>query len=167
MPMMMTMQSKHSMASPIEHQRIEDTIGTRVWIDEYDFLHSLYDCADNCSPKFRFPDLISACVSLVFQESKPAELIFSYLHTEMVLRDPGSTRRQAEMWKPQYNLLLALQRSPANCHPNPQFKLDQFTTACIALVVSSGEAKRRIFEQARKNTAERANRKEVSALTGM
>lgn len=155
-----------TMSKPTELPCAEETIGTRVWIAEYDFLHSLYDCADNCSPKFRFPDLISACVSLVFQEKKPADLLFTYLHTEMVLRDPGSTRRQAEMWKSQYNLLLALQRSPANCHPNPQFKLDQFTTACIALVVAGKEAKRRIFEQARKNTVERATKKDALILAG-
>ena len=29
--------------------------------------------------------------------------------------------------------LLAVQRSPANRHPNPKFQLDQLTTACVAL----------------------------------
>ena len=37
------------------------------------------------------------------------------------------------MWRPQYELLLAVQRSPANRHPNPKFQLDQLTTACVAL----------------------------------
>lgn len=154
--MMMTTPTSYPMASPIAAKRNEETIGTRVWIEEYTFLQSLYNSADNCSPKFRLPDLISACVSLAFLEPDPAKRIFTYLHTELVLRDPDSPRRQEEMWKPQYKLLLELQRSPANGHPNPQFKLDHFTTACISLVRAGEDAKRRIFEQARRNTAERA-----------
>ncbi|OGQ60366.1 MAG: hypothetical protein A3J24_11345 [Deltaproteobacteria bacterium RIFCSPLOWO2_02_FULL_53_8] len=141
-------------------QHREETIITRVWIDEYAFLQTLYNCAENCSPKFRLPDLISACVSLIFLEPDPAAHIFSYLNTTLVLRNPDTARRQERIWKPQYELLLALQKSAANAHPNPQFKLDQFTTACIALVLPEADAKRRIFEQARKNTAARAASRE-------
>jgi len=150
-----------ALARPVEAKRLEDTIDTYVWTDEYDFLRSLYDSADNTSPKFRFPDLISACVSLVFRDDNAAELIFAYLRSELVLRSPGTTRRREAMWKAQYNLLLGLQRSRGNRHPYPQFQLDQFTTACVALVRLVGDAQRRIFDQARKNTAERAGRKEA------
>jgi hypothetical protein len=149
-----------ALARPVEARRQEDTIDTYVWTDEYDFLRSLYDSADNTSPKFRFPDLISACVSLVFRDDNAAELIFDYLRSELVLRNPDTTRRREAMWKAQYNLLLGLQRSRGNKHPYPQFQLDQFTTACVALVRLAGDAQRRIFDQARKNTAERAGRKE-------
>ena len=151
-----------ALARPVEAKRHEDTIDTYVWTDEYDFLRSLYDSADNTSPKFRFPDLISACVSLVFRDDNAAELIFDYLRSELVLRNPDTTRRREAMWKAQYNLLLGLQRSRGNKHPYPQFQLDQFTTACVALVRLAGDAQRRIFDQARKNTAERAGRKEPS-----
>lgn len=151
---------------PLASNRNDDTIGTRVWIDEYAFLQSLYQSAENCSPKFRLPDLISACVSLVFNEPEPARHIFNYLHTEMILRDPDSLRRQEEMWMPQYRLLLDLQRSPANRHPHPQFKLDHFTTACITLVSRGQGTTLRIFEQARRNTAERgAQRCHTEPLT--
>ena len=149
-----------ALARPVEAKRQEDTIDTYVWTDEYDFLRSLYDSADNTSPKFRFPDLISACVSLVFRDDNAAELIFAYLRSELVLRSPDTTRRREAMWKAQYNLLLGLQRSRGNKHPYPQFQLDQFTTTCVALVRLAGDAQRRIFDQARKNTAERAGRKE-------
>ena len=125
-----------ALARPVEAKRLEDTIDTYVWTDEYDFLRSLYDSADNTSPKFRFPDLISACVSLVFRDDNAAELIFAYLRSELVLRSPDTTRRREAMWKSQYNLLLGLQRSRANKHPYPQFQLDQFTTACVALISS-------------------------------
>jgi hypothetical protein len=69
---------------PVQAKRQEDTLDTYVWTDEYDFLRSLYDSADNTSPKFRFPDLISACVSLVFRDDNAAELIFAYLRSELV-----------------------------------------------------------------------------------
>jgi hypothetical protein len=145
---------------PVEPKRMEDTIDTYVWADEYDFLRSLYDSAGNTAPKFRFPDLISACVSLVFRDDHAAELIFAYLRSDLVLRNPATTRRREAMWRAQYNLLLGLQRSRGNRHPYPQFQLDQFTTACVALVRLAGDAQRCIFDQARKNTAERAGRKE-------
>jgi hypothetical protein len=119
MPMTMTLPTHSPMASPVAAKRNDDTIGTRIWLDEYAFLQALYASADNGSPTFRMPDLISACVSLVFAEPEPAKHIFTYLHTELVLRDPDSARRQADMWQPQYQLLLALQRSPANGHPHP------------------------------------------------
>lgn len=148
------------MARPVE-TRLDDTVDTYVWVDEYDFLRSLYDSADNTSPKFRFPDLISACVSLVFHDNSAPELIFGYLRSELVLRAPATSRRREAMWKAQYDLLLSLQRSRSNKHPYPQFQLDQFTTACVALVRLAGDAQRRVFDQARKNTAERAGRKEA------
>jgi hypothetical protein len=155
-----------AVARPVEARHLGDTIDTYVWTDEYDFLRSLYDSADNTSPKFRFPDLISACVSLVFHDDDAADLIFDYLRSELVLRNPNTTRRREAMWKAQYNLLLALQRSRANKHPYPQFQLDQFTTTCVALVRLAGDAQRRIFDQARKNTAERAGRKEPLRAAG-
>jgi hypothetical protein len=161
-----TVSREFALAPPIEAKRQEDTIDTYVWTDEYDFLRSLYDSADNTSPKFRFPDLISACVSLVFHHDNAADLIFAYLRSELVLRNPGTTRRREAMWRAQYNLLLGLQRSRANKHPYPQFQLDQFTTACVALVALAGDAQRRIFDQARRNTADRAGRKDPLRATG-
>lgn len=146
------------MTAPLNASQKEDTIETRVWLEEYMYLQSLYSSAQNCSPKFRLPDLISACVSVVFREKNPEEQIFTFLHTEIVMRDPDSPRRQEAMWRPQYHLLLQLQKSPANGHPNPQFKLDHFTTTCVALAADKDDAKRRIFEQARRNTLERARR---------
>ena len=155
-----------ALARPVEAKSLKDTIDTYVWTDEYAFLRPLYDSADNTSPKFRFPDLISACVSLVFRHDDAADLIFDYLRSELVLRNPNTTRRREAMWKAQYNLLLDLQRSRANKHPYPQFQLDQFTTTCVALVSLAGDAQRRIFDQARKNTAERAGRKEPLRAAG-
>lgn len=155
-----TTTGESALARPIRARLQEDTIDTYVWSDEYDFLSCLYASAANTSPRFRFPDLISACVSLVFREDDAAQTLFDYLRSELVLRNPAPTRRREAMWKAQYNLLLGLQRSRANKHPYPQFQLDQFTTACVALVRLAGDAQRQVFDQARKNTAERAGRKD-------
>ena len=135
-----------------------DTVGTRIWLDEFAWLEARYNDAANRSPKLRYPDLISACVSLVFSEPAPERRIFAFLHTRLVLRDQETPRRQEEMWRDQYQLLLALQRSEQNRHPHPQFKLDHFTTACVALAMAQAGAQERLFEQARRNIAGRAAR---------
>jgi hypothetical protein len=132
------------------------TVVTRVWREEYSWLEALYNDAANCSPKLRFPDLISACVSLVFDGPAPKRRIFTFLHQQLVLRDQETTRRREEMWREQYALLLALQKSEQNRHPHPQFKLDHFTTACVALVMTEDGAMAKLFEQARRNIARRA-----------
>lgn len=132
------------------------TVATRVWIDEYNWLEALYNDAANCSPKLRFPDLISACVSVVFDGPTPERCIFTFLHQQLVLRDQATARRREDMWREQYALLLALQKSEQNRHPHPQFKLDHFTTACVALVMAQGGAKAKLFAQARRNIARRA-----------
>jgi hypothetical protein len=132
------------------------TVATRVWLEEYNWLEALYNDTANCSPKLRFPDLISACVSLVFDGPVPERRIFTFLHQQLVLRDQATMRRREDMWREQYALLLALQKSDQNRHPHPQFKLDHFTTACIALVMTQEGAKAKLFEQARRNIARRA-----------
>ena len=37
-----------------------DTIETRLWLEEHEWLYGLLRSSDNVSPTFRFPDLISA-----------------------------------------------------------------------------------------------------------
>lgn len=94
MQAMMSLPTKTFTAAPLAAKPSDDTISTRVWLDEYTFLQSIYHSAGNCSPKFRLPDLISACVSQVFLGSDPAGRIFGYLHTERILRDQNSVRLQ-------------------------------------------------------------------------
>lgn len=139
-----------------ETQRRADTVATRVWIEEFQALEVLYSDAGNCSPKLRYPDLISGCVSLVFDGLDPVTRVFTFLHTKLVLRDQETARRQEAIWRPQYLLLLALQKSEQNRHPHPQFKLDHFTTACVALALEEPRAAQRVFDYARRNIAQRA-----------
>jgi hypothetical protein len=144
------------LASLTPEPHYPSTVATRVWLDEFTWLESLYNDVGNSSPKLRYPDLISACVSLVFNRSGADLRVFSFLHTRLVMRDQGTARRQEEMWREQYELLLALQKSEQNRHPHPQFKLDHFTTACVALAMEEEDAKQKLFEQARRNIARRA-----------
>ncbi|MDO8770607.1 MAG: hypothetical protein Q7K57_18265 [Burkholderiaceae bacterium] len=143
----------------------QDTIDTRLWLDEHVWLYKLLRSENNLSPTFRFPDLIAACVSLVFSHADAPVRIFRFLGTQLVLRAPQTPRRREAMWRQQYELLLEVQRSPANRHPNPKFQLDQLTTACVALCRDQDESGSSILQQARHNMAERAQRGEPVQLT--
>lgn len=143
-----------------------DIIETRLCLEEHDWLYALFKSEQNVSPTFRLPDLISACVSLVFAEENAAQRIFKFLGTELVLRLPHSPRRRESMWMAQYELLLAVQQSPANMHPHPRFQLDQFTTACVALVRQADPSGANVLRQARINMAERISQRKESHLTG-
>jgi hypothetical protein len=149
---------QHTVASPTEESDTQDVIETRLWLEEHDWLYRLLRSTENVSPTFRFPDLISACVSLVFEHHDAPARIFRFLGTELVLRSPQTPRRRESMWRPQYELLLALQRSPANRHPNPKFQLDQLTTACVALSRIEDGSGAAVLRQARCNMAERSHR---------
>ena len=134
----------------------QEIIETRLWLEEHDWLYRLLRSESNVSPTFRFPDLISACVSLVFALPDAPARIFRFLGTELVLRSPQTPRRRESMWRSQYQLLLDLQRSPANRHPNPKFQLDQLTTACVALCQTQYPAGTSVLHQARLNMVNRS-----------
>jgi len=142
-----------------------ETVETRLWVDEHDWLYTLLHSEHNIAPTFRFPDLISACVSLVFTREDAVFLIFRFLGTQLILRPLQTPRRRESMWRAQYELLLAVQRSPANRHPNPKFQLDQLTTACVALCREHDDSGKLVLQQARKNMAERALRQEHMRLS--
>ncbi len=146
--------------------RQRDTVETQLWLDEHEWLHALLKSADNVSPTFRFPDLISACVTLALGEPGGAERIFGYLGKELVLRDPRTPRRREYLWREQFNLLRDLQLSDANRHPNPMFQLDQLTTACVALARRCEDAAARVLQHARLNMAKRTVRGPVPKPSG-
>ena len=154
-----------NLASHLNEGETHDVIETRLWLNEHDWLYDLLRSEDNVSPTFRFPDLISACVSLIFKHQDASTHIFRFLGTELVLRSPQTPRRRESMWRPQYQLLLDLQRSPANRHPTPKFQLDQLTTACVALCQGLDKSGESILQQARRNMAARTQQ-EQTALPG-
>ena len=152
-----TTRQHETLPTPLEDNS-QDTIETRLWLDEHVWLYKLLRSENNVSPTFRFPDLIAACVSLVFTHEDAPLHIFRFLGTQLVLRAPQTPRRRESMWRQQYELLLEVQRSHANRHPNPKFQLDQLTTACVALCREQDESGISTLQQARRNMAERAQR---------
>ena len=110
-----------------------ETVDTLLWLGEHDWLYELLRSEVNVAPRFRMPDLISACVSQLFAKDDASQRLFSYLGAELILREPGTVRRREVMWRSQFVQLQALQLSPINRYPNPQFQLDQLTTGCVAL----------------------------------
>lgn len=133
-------------------------VETRLWIEEHEWLYGLLRSASNVSPTFRLPDLISACVAIIFAAPDAAHRIFGFLGAELILRDPMTPRRRESMWRSQYEQLQELQRSPLNRHPHPKFQLDQLTTACVALCRQADDTGVNVLRQARHNMAERALR---------
>ncbi|WP_415842407.1 hypothetical protein, partial [Paracidovorax anthurii] len=132
-----------------------EVVETRLWMEEHGWLYALLRSSDNVAPTFRLPDLLSACVAIVFQRGDAAERIFGFLGTDLVMRSPTTPRRRESLWRPQYELLHALQCSPANKHPNPRFGLDQITTACVALCQRADASGAAVLRQARHNMVER------------
>ena len=79
---------------PRPHENgLQEIIETRLWLEEHDWLYWLLRSETNVSPTFRFPDLISACVSQVFAQPDASACIFRFLGTELVLRSPQTPRR--------------------------------------------------------------------------
>ena len=77
---------QHHISPPSEENKVHVVIETRLWLEEHDWLYSLLRSEENVSPTFRFPDLISACISLVFTHQNPSARIFEYLGRELVLQ---------------------------------------------------------------------------------
>jgi len=140
------------------------TVETRLWLEEHAWLYELLKSPLNQAPTFRFPDLISACVSAVMTPPEGWRALFVYLGTRLVLRDPATARRRETMWRRQYEQLQALQRSPANQHPNPKFQLDQLTTAAVALCREADVSGALVLQHARQNMARRAAGRTAAAL---
>lgn len=132
-----------------------DVVETRLWLEEHNWLYALLHSDANVAPTFRLPDLLSACVAIVFARTNAAESIFGFLGTSLVMRSPVTPRRRESLWRPQFELLHDLQCSPANKHPNPKFQLDQLTTACVALCQLEDPSGAEVLRQARRNMVER------------
>lgn len=135
-----------------------DTIEVRLWLQEYAWLHGLLQSPSNVGPTFRLPDLISAAVTLSLAHEAGCAMVFQFLGAELILREPQTTRRRELIWRAQYEQLRALQRSPANRHPNPNFQLDQLVTGCVAQARRADESGNQLLQRARMNMAERARR---------
>ena len=145
-----------SMANPIDSDERHPTVQTRVWIEEHSWLHLLFKSPRNTSPKFRFPDLLSACVSLAMSSDDSRRRLIEYLVTQLTLRDPGTERRSCDIWPAQFDQLLQTHRAPWNRFPNPMFELDHLTTACVAVAMTLPDGEAAVLRQARTNLLARS-----------
>jgi hypothetical protein len=155
MQSLMSLPRERSMPAKTSAAADPNTVETRLWTREHQWLYSVFKSPSNVAPKFRFPDLISACVSIVFDAPHGSDELFAYMRSTLTLRDHHEGRRTEVMWRPQYQLLLDAQRSPANQYPNPNFQLDQLTTGCVALARARGEDGSEVLHRARLNLASR------------
>lgn len=133
-----------------------ETAETMLWLPEHEWLYDLLRSERNTSPRFRMPDLISACVSQMFAKGDASHRLFGFLGSELIQREPATVRRREVMWRPQYSQLQALQLSAANRYPNPQFQLDQLTTGCVALARMDDPTGASTLRHARINLARRS-----------
>lgn len=136
---------------------VADIVQTRVWLREHEWLYSIMKSPRNTGPKFRFPDLLAACVTLAFATPATQERLITFLRSELLLRKQEPHRRTCDIWKPQFDLLMTAHRNEWNRFPNPMFSLDQITTGCVAVVMTMLDAQSQVLSQARLNVVARTS----------
>lgn len=150
------------MDHPVVREDAPAIVKTRVWREEHDWLYGLFTSPRNTAPKFRFPDLLGACVSLVVALPEGSERLVEFLVTELARRDASAVRRSCDIWAAQFDQLKAAHGAAWNRFPNPQFDLDQVATACVAVAMSAPLGPDAVLGQARLNwlarTTTRASR---------
>ena len=150
------------MATPIDRDDRQPTVQTGVWIEEHDWLHRIFKSPENRSPKFRFPDLLSACVSLAVDSEDGQQRLVEYLETRLTQRDPKTERRSCDIWNAQFEQLMGAHRAAWNRFPNPMFEIDHITTGCVAITMSLPDAQASVLRQARLNLLARAKARGVT-----
>ena len=144
------------MAHPIARDERASTVRTSVWIEEHDWLHRLYKSPGNTSPKFRIPDLLSACVALALSQPENQRLLVEYLTTRHALRDPRCPGRNCEIFPAQFEQVLSAHRAAWNRFPNPMFELEHILTGCVAVAMSMSNGGESVLRQARDNLIARS-----------
>lgn len=84
-------------ARALDDTATAEAVDTFVWIEEHDWLYALLGNGLNVAPKFRIPDLISACVSQLLGLDDGAARLFAYLGAELIMRAPDTPRRKESM----------------------------------------------------------------------
>ena len=150
--------SEPSAQAPPSPSHQASTITGRIWLPEHDWLHAVFLSRDNTAPKFRHPDLLSACVEMVLQDRDARPAVVEFLQKVLTRRDPHTARRSCDVWSPQFELLLAVHREAWNKFPNPRYDLDQIATACVALArMRAGDDGSAVIAQARVNVSARCS----------
>lgn len=145
------------MAQPIgRDEDCSSTVSTSVWIEEHEALHRLFKSPGNSSPKFRFPDLLSACVSLVLGEADGQRQLIAYLTSRHLQRHPKTRRRSCQIFQAQFDQAMSAHRADWNRFPNPCFDLDQILTGCVLVALEAENGASRVLQRARDNLQARS-----------
>lgn len=144
------------MAHPIVRDERASTVRTSVWIEEHDWLHRLYKSPDNTSPKFRIPDLLSACVALTLSQPENQRRLVEYLSTRHALRDPRGPGRSCDIFPAQFDQVLDAHRAAWNRFPNPMFEIEHILTGCVAVAMAMPTGGELVLRQARDNLIARS-----------
>ena len=144
------------MAHPIGRDEHATTVRTSVWLDEHDWLHRLYTAPNNTSPKFRIPDLLSACVAFTLAHPDRQCLLVEYLTTRHALRDPKGPGRSCNIFPAQFDQVLEAHRAAWNRFPNPMFEIEHILTGCVAVAMSMENGGEIVLRQARDNLIARS-----------
>lgn len=151
------------MAHPIVRDERPATVQTRVWVQEHAWLYSVFKSPSNTVPKFRFPDLLGACVALVVGCADGQRRLVEFLVTELTRRDPASERRSCDIWPAQFDQLVAARGAAWNRFPNPMYDLEHIATACVAVAMAQPDGEAAVLAQARVNLLARAKSARASA----
>ncbi len=144
------------MAHPIAGDAGPTTVQTRLWVQEHDCLYRVLKSRNNTSPKFRFPDLMGACVSLVAGHSQGHQLLVDFLANELSQRDPTAQMRSCDIWPAQFDQLMSVRGAAWNRFPNPMFELEHIASACVAVAMQAPFGEAPVLLEARRNFVARS-----------
>jgi hypothetical protein len=147
----------------LDQCRRPDNFTTQVALPEHDWIHGVMMLSINTAPRYRMPDLLGACVSLVLSESERQQMLVAFMATEFVRRNRSIPLRSCELWPLQAEQLKAAQRAPWNRFPNPMFGIEHVMTGCVAVVRLLPDAQNLVLEQARDNFLARTAPTQASA----
>ena len=139
------------MPHPIDRDEHRSTVQTRVWLAEHDWLHQIFRSPHNTSPRFRLPDLLSACVSMALADAAAQQQLVEIIVTRQARRDSRCERRSCDIFPTQFEQVMDAHRAPWNRFPHPMFELDHITTACVTAAMAWPDAEGRVLAQARAN----------------
>ena len=140
-----------------------DNFATHVAQPEHDWVHGVMMLSVNKAPRYRMPDLLGACLSLVSSAPERQQMLVTFLATELVRRDRAIPLRSCELWPLQAEQLKVLHRAPWNRFPNPMFGMEHVMTGCVAVVRLLPEAATLVLDQAKDNFLARIAPAQASA----
>ena len=171
--MQFAVSSPRQTPTPDSIERVERpcTVQTGIWIEEHGWLHRLFKSPDNTSPRFRFPDLLGACVSLTLGNTQTHHRRVQYLATQLPLPDPRreattqAERAQAERRRQLVELLAEIEKRVNNENARPRKRYVSPATREVVYAQYYDQLRRKIEERGTRDFPEYRGRKLYGELT--